>query len=389
MRVVLLAMLLAVVAVVAAWMVRGRATGIVHAPEVTSIVRSEARAALDPHAQAPATRQPVASSNVSRDPDQPTTQADHSGDVLALLHENFAEQACLAGTSASAQPQKTAIHRWTDSKGVIHFSDQAPSGQVLEHRRIETAGLPPIVVRASGYDVNLPEDLVQNAIAAAQAIERVMRDTLGVHGDPGLVLDIEFIDSADTYAKRAGNPAMANSAGTYSPFKRTIHIRLQKQQEANLLILRHEITHALIHERIGRLPTAINEGIASYFEHLTVAGMGAQIRIAETGRSLVAARIAGDPEEALIDLLAHEGADFYATGQEQRYLRSYSLVALLMEQAPGQRALAEILGLQRRQPCQPVAAESVLQAKYPGGLKALAQDWAAWLRDPPRTVRSY
>ena len=331
----------------------------------------------------------MASSAASSDSGKPAAQSGDSGNVPALLHARLAEQACLAGTSASAQPQKVAIHRWTDASGVIHFSDQAPSGQVLGHRRIETAGLPPIVVRASGYDVNPPEDVVQTAIASAQAIERVMRDTLGVHGEPGLVLDIEFIAGADAYAKRAGNPAMVNSAGAYSPLKRTIHIRLQRDQETNFLILRHEISHALIHERVGRLPTVINEGIAGYFEHLTVAGMGAQIRIADTPRSLASARITGDAEDALLDLLARDGADFYAPGQEQRYLRAYGLVAMLMEHAPGQHALAEILASQRRQPCQPVAAESVLQARYPGGLAALATDWAAWLDDPPHSVRSY
>ena len=203
------------------------------------------------------------------------------------------------------------------------------------------------------------------------------------------MLDVEFIAAADVWAQRAGNPSMANSAGTYSPQSRTIHIRLQEDAPTNFLILRHEITHALIHERIGRLPTAINEGIAGYFEHLTVSGMGAQVTIADSPSSLDAARIDGDGQAELVDLFAHEEAAFYAEGQQQRYLRAYALIALLMDNAAGRTALAAVLASQRGQPCQPVRAEAILDSRYPGGLTALARDWATWLGNPPHSVRSW
>lgn len=307
----------------------------------------------------------------------------------SLLHAAIERQACLAGTASAARPARAVIHRWTDDRGVIHFSDQAPAGPTHGHKQIDVEGLPAIVVHARGYDVNLPEDLVQNAISTAQAIERILRGSLGVEGDPGLVLDVEFIAAADVWAQRAGNPSMANSAGTYSPQSRTIHIRLQEDAPTNFLILRHEITHALIHERIGRLPTAINEGIAGYFEHLTVSGMGAQVTIADSPSSLDAARIDGDGQAELVDLFAHEEAAFYAEGQQQRYLRAYALIALLMDNAAGRTALAAVLASQRGQPCQPVRAEAILDSRYPGGLTALARDWATWLGNPPHSVRSW
>ena len=306
-----------------------------------------------------------------------------------LLHRVVDNQACLAGTASAAQPAKTAIHRWVDAKGVIHFSDLAPIGPAHGYRQIDAQGLPAIVVHARGYDVNLPDDLVQNAISAAQAIERILRGTLGVEGEPGLVLDVEFVAAADAWAKRAGNPVMASSAGTYSPQNRTIHIRLQADEQSNLLILHHEITHALIHERVGRLPTAINEGMAGYFEHLAVSGMGALVTIADSPGSLGSARIEGDGQVELVDLFAHDGADFYAQGQEQRYLRAYALIALLMDSGPGRTALAAVLAAQRGQPCLPVKAEAILDSRYPGGLAALTRDWVAWLGAPPHSVRSW
>ncbi len=307
----------------------------------------------------------------------------------SLMHAVSSEQGCLAGTAESAHPKASTIHRWTDAKGIIHFSDQPPDAGANDHRRIETQGLPPIVVHANGYDVNIPDDLNQNAVASAQAIERVLRGTLGIDGDPGLVLNIEFIASAKVWAERAGDPAMLDSAGTYSTRDRTIHIRLQEDLETNLVVLRHEIAHALVHERIGQLPTALNEGLASYFENIQVVGMGAQIAISDSRRRPASARIEGDGQDELIDLLTREGSTFYAPGQEQRYWRAFALIAMLMQSPSGKGALSAVLNAQRLQACVPVAAERILDAHYPGGLSEMARAWAVWLNNPPPSVLAF
>lgn len=309
--------------------------------------------------------------------------------ALAAMHAALPEQACLAGTASKARAKKVAIHRWVDESGIQHFSDQAPVGKAEGHRRIEVDGLPPIVVNASGYDVNLPDFLAQRAMADAQAIERILRGSLGVDGDPGLVLNVEFIASAQSYAQRVGNPLMIGSEGTYSMADRTIHVRLQDRNEANFQILRHEITHALIHERIGSLPTAINEGMAGYFEQLEVSGLGARVDLEESTASLRSAAVEGDGRNELVELLARDGFLFYAEGREQRYLRAYALVAVLMGSPDGRQALGAVLAAQRSAPCRPVAAERLLDERYPGGLATLAADWARWLRDPPRTVQAF
>ncbi|HJT99477.1 MAG TPA: hypothetical protein VJ696_14260, partial [Rhodanobacteraceae bacterium] len=61
----------------------------------------------------------------------------------------------------------------------------------------------------------------------------------------------------------------------------------------------------------------------------------------------------------------------------------------LMQGAAPIAALHDVLARQRAEPCRPIAAESVLEARYPGGLRALAGDWAAFMRNVPATVRTY
>lgn len=302
--------------------------------------------------------------------------------------------ACLAHTQAAKQRAPVAVHRWVDAAGIIHYSDQAPPANAKEQRVVAMVAAPTVVVQASGYDVDLPSQLQQRAVADALGVQHLMHDALGVPIPVGMTLKVVFVRSEDTYARLVGEPALAKSSGAYSTLDRTIHVRMQEPEEINFAVLRHEITHALVHESIGNLPVSLNEGMAEYFGRYRTEGMGGQIDVGAQRAGLIGAAPGGDGSDALVDLLSREGADFYAETtaageRERRYLRAYALVALLMRDRAGQSALAGALAAQAMSPCEPVAAEKVLDAGYPGGLPGLAQQWSAFMRDPPRDVRSY
>jgi hypothetical protein len=302
--------------------------------------------------------------------------------------------ACLAGTVKEASPRARAVHRWVDAAGITHYSDQPPPRDAHEHRVIDLRQPPPISVQASGFDANLPDELQRRAVADALGVQRVLRDALAVVPPPGIALRVVFVSDGEAYGRLIGNPSLAASAGAYSTAQRTIFVRRQEREEANFAVLRHEITHALVHESIGSLPTPINEGLAEYFGRYRVAGMGGQIEVGAGREAILAAAVSGDGGEALVDLLAREGEGFYALDagapeRERRYLRAYALIAVLMRDAPGRAALTELLARQRADPCRTVAAERILQERYPGGLSGLAAAWAAFLRNPPDDIRAY
>jgi len=312
--------------------------------------------------------------------------------ALEALPEQTA--ACLARNASASGPRSVAVHRWTDADGITHYSDQAPPGGAKDHRVIDVHGLPPITVQATGYDVDLPDQLQQRAVADALGVQRVMHDALGVAAPDGLTLHVVFVKEAAAYARLIGDPALAESAGAYSTAQQTIFVRMQAQNEASFAVLRHEITHALVHESIGNLPTSINEGLAEYFGRYRVGGLGGQIDVGADRKAIAAAAPDGDGGDALVDLLAREGRDFYVlagdtSGREQRYLRAYSLVALLMRGTEGRTALAALLAAQHADPCHPVASERVLEQRFPGGIEALATTWAAFMRNPPDDIQAY
>lgn len=285
------------------------------------------------------------------------------------------------------------MHRWVDAAGITHYSDQPPAAAVQDHRVLEVSGLPAIAVEASGHDVNLPDQLEQRAVTDALGVQRVMRDALGVAAPPGLTLKVIFVRTADAYARLIGEPTLASSAGAYSTARQTIYVRMQAQDEMSFAVLRHEITHALVHESIGNLPTSINEGLAEYFGRYRSGGMGGQVDMVSDRKDLIAAAPGGDGSDALVDLLARDGRDFYvddgSSTREQRYRRAYALVALWMHTADGRAVLAGLLAAQRGDPCRPIAVEELLEKRYPGGLVGLAVAWAAFMRNPPAVVQAY
>jgi len=297
--------------------------------------------------------------------------------------------ACLA----HSQPQRTAtppMHRWVDAAGIVHYSDRPPPVDARAHKVIALAAEPTVQVQASGADVELPAELQQRAAADALGIQRVLHDALGVARPAGMKLKIVFVRSPATYARLVGEPSLAQSSGAYTPANRTIHVRTQGDDEFDLSVLRHEIAHALVHEAIGNLPVSINEGLAEYFGRYRSVGMGGQVDVG-AGRAQVMRAAPADAGEAIVDLLAREGTGFYADarGRDRRYQQAFALVAVLMRDAAGRSALRAVLDAQAASPCVPVAAETVLEANFPGGLARLAQDWISFMRDPPAEVRSY
>ena len=301
---------------------------------------------------------------------------------------------CLAQSVPAQAPRAVTVHRWVDAAGITHYADRPPAAGVQDHRVLEVAGAPPVAVDARGYDVNLPDQLQQRAVADTLGVQRILRDALGVAPPGAMTLHIVFVRLADAYARLVGEPSLASSAGAYSTGTRTIHVRMQASDEATFAVLRHEITHALVHESIGNLPTPLNEGLAGYFARYRTAGTGGKVVVGAGPAALQRAAASSDPGEALVDLLAREGAAFYAadtavSSRDSRYLRAYALVALLMGDAQGRAALAGVLAAQRAEPCRPVAAEQVLDEAFPGGLAALARAWNGFMQAPPDTVRTY
>ena len=115
----------------------------------------------------------------------------------------------IAAPCASAQ----AVHKWTDSKGVVHYGDRAPSGIATEQVELEPPPPEEGVVHSRAPAQPAP---VEPAPAAAQALDIVMysradcgycakaRRYFAERGVPYRELDVERYAQARAEWKRLG-----------------------------------------------------------------------------------------------------------------------------------------------------------------------------------------
>lgn len=303
-------------------------------------------------------------------------------------HLYWDEARCLAN-SGSDRPSEPTLHRWVDSKGVAHFSDRPPTDESVRDYRTE--GLreaPPLELSIEARATILPPHINSRALADAYAIAKIMRGVLGVE-TPGLLrLSVMIVGTDEAFGRELGEP-MGDRAGVYVGARRLILVRAQRDHEQTLSVLRHEIVHALVHEWIGRLPSALNEGLAEYFQEFSAQGMGGKVETRNYARRLQRAGLPPRSDVALRALLSAPQQEFYAHAKHRNYDWSLGLVSTMMSTHEGRIALAKTLQAQRRNPCRPIDAAALLSKEWRGGLLTLHQDWTKHVASSGTSVHSY
>lgn len=306
---------------------------------------------------------------------EPVTEPEEPEVRPRTAHARFDRQACLARTGARV-PEAKAVHRWVDAKGVVHYSDRPPEGQDHQsHTLVAARDVQPVLVEISALDAVLPVQVRDHANTDAVAIGRVFKDVLGIDTQGGLALSIVFAGTDAAFQKAAGKNPVSTS-GVYMPGQRKIVVRTQRSSQATLAVLRHEITHALVHEWIGNLPTPLNEGLAEYFEHFTASGMGGRVDPNAYARHMRGAHESGNSQRALTRLLQLPYGRFHASGRSKHYTQSLALISTMMSEPSRRAVLASVLRAQRSTPCDSIDAARVIGRTWPGGLADLAKAWS-------------
>ncbi|MBK8283792.1 MAG: hypothetical protein IPK97_02345 [Ahniella sp.] len=220
---------------------------------------------------------------------------------------------------------------------------------------------------------SLPPHALSAAMADAVGISKVMRNQLGVVTDGVLEIRAVIVGSDDLF--RAWAPTSPSASGVYLREQRLIVVRADAHPDRTMAVLRHEVTHALVHEWVGNLPRAVNEGMAEYFEAFGVSGMGGQVDLAPLRRQLGRGQPRGDVLHELTRLVHSDHDEFYAGDKHANYAGAMAFVASLMRDAPGRKALGTLLQAQRRTPCNSVYTLSILATEFDGGVDALGDRW--------------
>lgn len=306
--------------------------------------------------------------------------------VLDGEHDVLDNTRCLAQTAPQVQPPQR-IHKWMDQKGVVHFSDEAPDDDATPSELVALTDTQPVEVRVETRVTEMPPHATSAAIADAVAIGKVLRNILGVRVDGGLKLRVVFVGT-DAEFRRAA-PGSTSTSGAYLPGTRTIVVRTRRLPDETLAVLRHEITHALIHEWVGRPPKALNEGMAEYFEQFDAQGMGGVVDPNRYARRMSAVTPKQSALSSLRTLLTADRERFHGDGEQSNYTRAMALISTLMASPQGRRSLSIALAEQRKQTCVPIDFAAALDRTWPSGLSSLAAHWQQHQRTRVHAVHAF
>lgn len=317
----------------------------------------------------------------------PAKQSVHGATIEEPMesHDLVEDTRCLAGTAPpSSKPRH--VHRWKDDQGVVHFSDRAPTTKG-QSEIVALMDVPAIEVDVETRDADLPPHAKSAAIADAVAIGKILRSVLGVKVEDGLHLKVIFAGSDAAFRRAA--PGVSTNSGAYISAQRRIVVRTRQRPSDTLAVMKHEITHALLHEWVGRPPKALNEGLAEYFERLQVQGMGGVVNPVHYQRQMRRNAPTAQIELAMRRLLSATSTEFQGDDRDTYYTHALALASTLMASPQGRHALSRLLHEQRQQTCDPIDLSARLNALWPGGLSGLARHWASHQQTQALAVHAY
>lgn len=286
-----------------------------------------------------------------------------------------------AQTRSITEVDQGRIYRWVDDNGRVHFSDSAPKQSAVEDLSTRYAS------KSQYFRMHLesPEHELPPLLG-----EHLQRDMNAIYGFLADQLDAQWLRQVDlnllVYNEERGfeahrsryAPELLGVAGFYTSLNNEAVVMRQGHDEATRAIARHEATHVINAGLFGRSPIWFNEGLAEYFEtHTYVSLSNRQQPVNEYHRAFLIQEGSQGRLPTLSSYLSLSESAWRAQNAHLMYAMAWSVIYVLMQDAPGQSLLRNLLAFMAEQPCRRVEAGAFWQAHYPGGLPSFERKWRA------------
>ncbi|MAM70379.1 MAG: hypothetical protein CMP91_04445 [Gammaproteobacteria bacterium] len=277
------------------------------------------------------------------------------------------------------------IYQWRDENGRLHFGDSPPPGIVtteFDARQATTLDYFQLQVEfRGGSSVPYFRGQIQ---AQANSMYEILADLLGEDRLKQVELNvIVFSDNSSyrEYANSVGGAALANAGGFYSNASNEAVTFLYDSEEQTLEVSRHEAAHVILNGLLATGPLWLHEGMAEYFEQLSIQQQ--LTRIAPNDDWLILARNAVETGymSNLQDFLDATPEQWRSGEEAMNYALGWSLVYFMLSNNDGRRALTALLQQTADAYCTAISSVPPLSQAYPGGLTELQEDFFAWLMD--------
>lgn len=317
-------------------------------------------------------------------PTRPTAQQRMEAAFVVEQIEALPDFSCsMAPVREVVEARANRIYQWRDQNGQVHFSDSHPAGVTAA----EFDARQPTALEYFQLDIDFrggnAVPFFRNQVQAqATSMYRILSDMLGTERLKQVDLNvIIFPDrgSYQQYALATGGEGLVNSGGFYTNATNEAVTYAYGNDEETLAVTRHEAAHVMLNGMLATGPLWLHEGMAEYFEQLSMREQITQIAPNTAWLQIARTSISNGYPSALSDYLDAAPEDWRGARQNVHYALAWSLVYFLLDNNEGRRALSALLQRTADDYCTLTNSVVQLNLNYPGGIPALQENFYAWL----------
>ena len=300
-------------------------------------------------------------------------------ELLAGLHGPQQYRCEPIATRDIRDTNATKMYRWQDEKGRWHFGDDNRNlnQQAEEVGDRYQSKYQYFKLSLLGDDKQLPAFSRDKISAETKQIFTVLSDALEVDYLRQVDLNLRLVASQNDFQMLRDQvaPNLKTNTGFYSTANNEAVIWQAPDTEFMHGVIRHESSHVIMAGLYGSPPVWVNEGMAEYFELLSVKS---NTKIIEPNKAWLA-YLRQSGTMPLQDYLQLQANEWYAGDQRQMYATAWSLVYFFMAQPERKQFFATMLATMAKNKCQLFASADYMQAHYAQGIVGLQRDWQQWL----------
>ncbi|MCU0354293.1 MAG: DUF1570 domain-containing protein [Cytophagales bacterium] len=209
---------------------------------------------------------------------------------------------------------------------------------------------------------------------------------LGYEFSRDLVVRIRIFKNADTYRSfiDAHYPHIPKTwIGVYLAGVNEILVSLEKDEDAFYKNIFHETSHLLLTDKVKNCPNWLNEGLAEYFEFMTLGENEVNVELQTVKDNRIKHWQNNQKLPNLLTSISMTNKEWnfndnVSESDEPRTL-GWSVAYFLMSSSEGRNCIKNVLSHLAKHNSDAQASVRALNEHYPGGTRQLVQDWQNWI----------
>ncbi len=280
------------------------------------------------------------------------------------------------------------VYRWKDENGRIHYSDKRPTDQNdFQTKEIKGTKASRLEVELILHGLTLNADIENTIKLSVVKIHEVYTSVVGLNLGDIPPVKIRLFDQQEEfqefYAKFANGSRSDQISGFYTSLTGEIVLYKNRSIERTLEVIAHEASHLLLsYAYDNKIPTWLNEGLAEYFELITLQGLSVNVppnhysdrqmkSLQKTNRLL-----------PLNNYFKRNGQAWYfanATSGGLYYSQAWSLVFYLMSSPEGKNLIKNMFAYLKQNPWDENINFILIDNFYSRGLVDFEKKWQQWI----------